>query len=167
MLPRYMVRSHMNQDHVFCAVSQSDTHKIVKVQLHSGNPGKVEIKDIHVLITGMVAGLESDPENPNCIYLIDDYQNVFQIYENSDQESEYQLICNLSPHSLDDELKEVKNTPWATLCLSKRAIQIENYCFSMMTQFYWKIHSDNTDLLREHSITGAMYNLQRIQRDDE
>ena len=72
LLPRYMIRSHVNHDHVFCATSLGNTHKVVKVQLNFNSPGKVETKDIHILIAGMVAGLECDPENPNCIYLIDD-----------------------------------------------------------------------------------------------
>ena len=77
MLPRYMIRSHLNHDHVFCAVSQGNVHKIVKVQLSSRIEGKVEVKDVHTLIGGMVTCLECDPEHSERIYLLDNYSNVF------------------------------------------------------------------------------------------
>lgn len=33
MLPRYMIRSPFKKDHIYCAVSQNSTHKVVKVEI--------------------------------------------------------------------------------------------------------------------------------------
>ena len=71
-----------------------------------------------------------------------------------------QLTGNLSSHSLEGELKEMKNTPWATVCLSNRVIKIDRYCFSLHTSFFWKIGNDNLKLIREQSMVGALYILQ-------
>ena len=49
MLPRYMIRSHMNSDHVFCAISMGTANKIMMIQLNQSSPGKVETKDIYLL----------------------------------------------------------------------------------------------------------------------
>ena len=56
---------------------QNSTHKIVKIELNPEQPGQVVTKDVYVLVTGMIVGLETDPENPQYFYLIDDFQNVF------------------------------------------------------------------------------------------
>ena len=102
-----MVRNHTDEGHVFCAVSQSNTHKIVKVELNADQPGQVSTKDIYVLGAGNIAGLESDPENPNYIYLIDDYQNVLQIYENNDGKGVVRTSVSLALHGVEDELREI------------------------------------------------------------
>ena len=88
----------------------------------------------------MVTCLECDPEHSERIYLLDNYSNVFRIYENSDGKTVVQQAGNLTAHSLDEELRDLKNLPWATICISQRAIKFETYCFSMNTQFYWKIN---------------------------
>lgn len=73
MLPRYIIRNHGDAGHVYCAVEQSNTHKIVRVEISDDNSGRVETKDIYILVNGMIAGLECDPENPKYVFLVDDY----------------------------------------------------------------------------------------------
>ena len=77
MMPRYMIGNHTNNEHVYCAVCQMSTQKVVKVSLNAEHPGQVQINDVFVLHAGMIAALEVDPENMKYFYLIDDYQNVF------------------------------------------------------------------------------------------
>ena len=66
-----------------------------------------------VLVAGMIAGLECDPENSQYFYLIDDYQNVLQIYENKEGKGIVHSSISLTMHSLEEELSEIQKHPWA------------------------------------------------------
>lgn len=73
MLPRYMIRPFSESAHVYCAVVQNSTHKVMKIELIAEHSGVVQAKEVYVLITGLIAGLEIDPENDKYFYLIDDF----------------------------------------------------------------------------------------------
>ena len=100
MLPRFMIRNLKNIGHVYCAIVQNSTHKVVRVELNPEQPGQVQTKEVFVLMTGMIVGLESDPEDFNNFYLIDDFQNVFQIYENKEGKGVVHSRISLVMHSL-------------------------------------------------------------------
>ena len=109
MLPRYMIRSPSKKDHIYCAVSQNSVHKVVKVEISIDTPGTVQTKDIFILNTGKIAGLENDPDDPDSFYLIDDYANVLKISESKDGKGIINSSISLAMHSLEDEIRDIES----------------------------------------------------------
>ena len=60
--------------------------------------GKLQTKDIYVLQTGSIVGLELDLENNGCFYLVDDFQNVYNLFENSEGKTIVKSIVSLEMH---------------------------------------------------------------------
>ena len=81
--------------------------------LEPDSSGRVRVRDLYIMPQGLIVALEIDPLNQKYLYLVDDYQNVYHIYENNEGKGIVQSCYNLEIHSLEDELKEVKKTPWA------------------------------------------------------
>ena len=52
---------------------------------------------------------------------------------------------SLEMHNLEDDLKEISAKPWASLCISKRTIAVQDYFSSMNTKFFWKSNEDNSN----------------------
>lgn len=138
MLPRYMIRSEGSSEHVFCAASQGSTHKVVKIEINTDNPGQVQTKDIFVLGSALIVGLESDPQDPDCIYVIDDFQTVLKLSESKEGKAVVHQRLSLAQHSLEDELREIQSKPWVQIPISDRVIIINNYCLSTKSSLYWK-----------------------------
>ena len=69
----------------------------------------VQTKDIFILSTGKIAGLEHDQDDPDSFYLIDDYANVLRISETKDGKGIINSSISLAIHSLEDEIREIQS----------------------------------------------------------
>ena len=104
--------------------------------------------------------IELDPENTNLIYLIDDFQNVISLRENMDEKVSIDSTVSLTPHNMEDELKEFQKRPWNSVCICDRTINLNNYCFSINTKFFWNGNKNTkSTLLREEPFINTHYML--------
>ena len=62
--------------------------------------------EFYSLSAGNIVALELDPENTNLIYLVDDFQNVISLRENMDEKVSIDSTVSLTPHNMEDELRE-------------------------------------------------------------
>ena len=78
-------------------------------------------------------------------------------------------------HNLEDDLKEISAKPWASLCVSKRTIAVQNYVSSMNTKLFWKSNKVNSNekgrhlklsLFSQKNITNTLYQLQLYRKGD-
>ena len=68
---------------------------------------------------------------------------------------------------LEEELQEKARLPWVTMSITQRVLKIQNYCFSLNTNFLWKDTDDPSQtLIVEQSFADAMYILQVWRRND-
>ena len=58
------------------------------------------MKDTFVLGSRLIAGIECDLDDPNCFFLIDDYQDVYRIYVGKDGKGTVNSVISLAIHSL-------------------------------------------------------------------
>ena len=80
MLKRYMIRDPSNQDFIFCAARESNSHKIYRVELVAGTKGNVQAKEFYTLTSGQIVFMEIDTESDDgSIIVVSDYQKVLRI----------------------------------------------------------------------------------------
>ena len=98
----------------------------------------MEAFEIYESLSARIIAIETDPNNSESIFVIDDEQRIMIIIDKGEGKAIIKETIDMSIHSFEDELILLDQRPFKTISLCSRVLTYQNYYFSLKTKIFWK-----------------------------
>ena len=104
----------------------------------------------------------ADPDNPQCLFVIDDEMKLLKILDNGEGKAVIVGSVDMTNHDLEEEIVNIENRPWTSITICDRMVSFGEYSFSLQTKFFWKDETVTKDqhLVEERNLPGTLLSLQ-------
>ena len=163
--PRHAVRRINDLSHVYCITESQAKMEVVKIELATEEvqmEKSLEITDIFESHSSKIVLVEADPDNCECLFVLDEEMKLFKILDNGEGKGVVMATIDISHHELEDEIEVLLQNPWTSIMICDRMISFGSYSFSLQTKFFWKMEADSQEdqLVHERNMPGTLQSIQ-------